>query len=113
MSDEIDLGGKQSGTTNPEEPDATPSEDADTNPGGSTPSLTLADSALTFGLLHFQYRYPSGFDRVDQQAIEEVRSRANRNLANKTIASYDELSTAKSEWLLEMGFGTAPVFGRV
>jgi hypothetical protein len=78
-----------------------------------SPSETVTNSGLTFDLLHFQYRYPKGFDAGDQHAIEEVRLRANRTAAARLISSYDDLGPTRSEWLLELASGSAPVFGLV
>jgi len=76
-------------------------------------SETLADSGLVFDLLHFQHRYPNDVDTSDEEAVEEVRSQANRRLAGTAIMSYDELSAAKDRWLLELASGAGPVFGLV
>jgi hypothetical protein len=81
-------------------------------PVTDTPA-TLARSGLTFDLLRFQYRYPPGFGAGDQQAIEGVRSEANRRLAATETSDYDAFSAAKYRWLMELASGAAPIFGLV
>jgi hypothetical protein len=81
--------------------------------GSPTPNPTVGNLALTFDLLHFQYHHPKGFSKGNQNAIEEVLLRAKRTAAAKEIASCDDLSAAKYDWVSEVASGAAAVFGRV
>jgi hypothetical protein len=76
-------------------------------------SELAANSGLTVDLLYFQYRYAEDFPAGDQNEIEDLRLKANRRFVATAITSYDELSAAKSCWLLELSSGAARVFGRV
>lgn len=81
--------------------------------GTRATSITVGNSGLTFGLLHFQYRYPQGFNQADETAIEAVRLKANETAAAKVITPYEDLSNAKDDWVWELASGAAPVFGAV
>jgi hypothetical protein len=62
---------------------------------------------------HFVFRYGEDFPVEDQEAIEVVRLQANRKFAGKSVSTFDEWMSAREEWLSELVYGAAPVFGRV
>jgi len=72
------------------------------------PALDLAGDVP-----HFVFRYGQDFPTEDQEAIETVRLEANRKYAAKSVSTFEEWMSAREEWLSELVYGAAPVFGRV